>query len=30
VVYVVARHDAGPELLGLIQYPTRRLEVAAR
>jgi hypothetical protein len=30
VVYVVARHDAGPELLGLIQYPVRRLEVAAR
>ncbi len=29
VVYVVARRDAGSDLLGLIQYPTRRLEVAA-
>ena len=30
VVYVMAQHDAGPELLGLIQYPARRLEIAAR
>ena len=29
VVYVVARRDAGSALLGLLQYPTRRLEVAA-
>jgi hypothetical protein len=30
VVFVMARREAGSELLGLIQYPTRRLEVAAR
>jgi hypothetical protein len=29
VVYVVARHDAGSDLLGLLQYPARRLVVAA-
>jgi hypothetical protein len=30
VVYVLAQRGAGSDLLGLIQYPTRRLEVAAR
>ena len=29
VIYVVARQDAGSDLLGLLQYPARRLEVAA-
>ena len=29
VVYVLARRDAGSDLLGLLQYPTRRLEIAA-
>jgi len=27
-VYVVARRGAGSELLGILQYPARRLEVA--
>jgi hypothetical protein len=30
VVYVVARHDAGSELLGLLQYPARRLQIGGR
>ena len=30
VVYVVELHDTGSELLGLLQYPYRRLEVTAR
>lgn len=30
VVYVVQRRGAGSELLGLLQYPARRLEVSAR
>jgi hypothetical protein len=30
VVFVVARRDAGSDLLGLLQYPTRRLEIVAR
>lgn len=30
VVYVLARRDAGSDLLGLLQYPNRRLEIAAR
>jgi len=29
VVYVLTRRDAGSDLLGLLQYPTRRLEIAA-
>jgi len=29
VIYVI-RRDAGSDLLGLLQYPTRRLEVALR
>jgi hypothetical protein len=27
-VYVVARRDAGSDLIGILQYPARRLEVA--
>jgi len=30
VIYVVELRDTGSELLGLLQYPTRRLEVSAR
>ena len=29
-VYVVARRDAGSDLIGVLQYPARRLEVALR
>jgi hypothetical protein len=29
VVYVLARRHAGADLLGLLQYPARRLEIAA-
>lgn len=30
VVFVVARRDAGSDLLGVLQYPARRLEITAR
>jgi hypothetical protein len=29
VIYVVAREGAGADLIGLLQYPARRLEIAA-
>jgi len=30
VIYVLERRDTGSELLGLLQYPTLRLEIGAR
>ena len=30
VVFVVTRRESGSDLLGLLQYPTRRLEIVAR
>jgi len=30
VIYVVELRDTGSQLLGLLQYPTRRLEIGAR